>query len=67
MDASDDEYCRKKADSTNQLRPVPQKPIVMDTERGTLTFHWHHADEPSDPIHFAWPRKYRAKGTHGVV
>jgi hypothetical protein len=20
--------------------------IVMDTARGSLTFHWHHADEP---------------------
>jgi hypothetical protein len=26
--------------------------IVMDAERGTLTFHWHHADQPSDPIYF---------------
>jgi hypothetical protein len=30
--------------------------IVMDAERGTLTFHWHRADEPSEPITFAWPR-----------
>ena len=28
--------------------------IVMDTARGSLTFHWHHADEPSDPLYFAW-------------
>jgi hypothetical protein len=30
--------------------------IVMDTEGETLTFHWHHAEEPSDPIRFAFPR-----------
>jgi hypothetical protein len=54
MDASDDEYCRKKADSTVSYDQCRKNPIVMDTERGTLTFHWHNADEPSDPIHFAW-------------
>jgi DNA invertase Pin-like site-specific DNA recombinase len=32
--------------------------IVMDLERGTLTFHWHHAEEPSD-LQFAWPREHR--------
>jgi hypothetical protein len=31
--------------------------IVMDTDWGTLTFHWHHADDPSEPITFAWPRR----------
>jgi hypothetical protein len=33
--------------------------IVMDTECGTLTVHWHHADQPSEPIHFARPRKFQ--------
>jgi hypothetical protein len=28
--------------------------IVMDTADGTLTFHWHYADEPSEPLPFAW-------------
>jgi hypothetical protein len=28
--------------------------IVMDTARGSLTFYWHHADEPSYPMTFAW-------------
>jgi DNA invertase Pin-like site-specific DNA recombinase len=26
--------------------------IVMNTEDATMTVHWHHADEPSDPIYF---------------
>ena len=34
--------------------PQAVSKIVMDTARGSLTFHWHHADEPADPIYFAW-------------
>jgi hypothetical protein len=41
------------SDANRALKQAVGK-IVMDTECGTLTFHWHHADEPSDPIHFAW-------------
>ena len=26
--------------------------IVMDAEGATLSVHWHHADEPSEPIYF---------------
>jgi hypothetical protein len=26
--------------------------IVMDVKNGELTCHWHHADEPSEPITF---------------
>jgi hypothetical protein len=44
---------------TNRVLKQAVRKIVMDTERGALTFHWHHADEPSDPIHFAWPRENR--------
>jgi Recombinase zinc beta ribbon domain/Recombinase len=33
--------------------------IVMDTASGTLTFHWHHAEDQSEPIAFAWPREER--------
>jgi hypothetical protein len=33
--------------------------IVMDAERGTLTLHWQHAEDPSEPITFAWPREER--------
>jgi hypothetical protein len=34
--------------------PQAVSKIVMDTARGSLTSHWHQADEPSDPIYFAW-------------
>jgi Recombinase zinc beta ribbon domain/Recombinase len=34
------------------LRQAVSK-IVMDTESGTLTVHWHHAEQPSEPIYFA--------------
>jgi hypothetical protein len=34
--------------------------IVMDTDQGTLTFHWHHADVPSEPIRYAWPKEQHA-------
>jgi DNA invertase Pin-like site-specific DNA recombinase len=34
--------------------------MVMDTDQGTLTFHWHHADDPSEPIRFAWPKEQQA-------
>ena len=33
--------------------------IVMDVEWGTLTLHWQHAEDPSEPITFAWPREER--------
>jgi hypothetical protein len=33
--------------------------IVMDAERGTLTVHWHLAEDPSEPMTFAWPREER--------
>jgi hypothetical protein len=45
---------RLNVGETNRVLKQAVSKIVMDTERGTLTVHWHHADEPSDPIHFAW-------------
>jgi DNA invertase Pin-like site-specific DNA recombinase len=36
--------------------------IVMDAEEGTLTFYWHHAEDPSEPIPFAWPKERQAAG-----
>jgi hypothetical protein len=46
------------SDVNKALKQAVSK-IVMDAERGTLTFHWHHAQDPSDPITFAWPREER--------
>jgi DNA invertase Pin-like site-specific DNA recombinase len=40
----------------NTLKQAMSK-IVMDVERGTLTFYWHHTEGPSEPITFAWPRE----------
>jgi DNA invertase Pin-like site-specific DNA recombinase len=44
------------SDVNKALKQAVSK-IVMDTDWGTLTFHWHHAEDPSEPITFAWPRR----------
>ena len=46
------------SDVNKALKQAVSK-IVMDTDWGTLTFHWHHAEGPSEPITFAWPREER--------
>ena len=46
------------SDVNKALKQAVSK-IVMDTDWGTLTFHWHHAEDPSEPITFAWPREER--------
>jgi Recombinase zinc beta ribbon domain/Recombinase len=58
---------RLNVGEANKVLKQAVSKIVMDADDGTLTFHWHHADEPSYPITFAWPRKYRSISTHGVV
>jgi hypothetical protein len=44
---------------TNRVLKQAVSKIVMDAKWGTITFYWHHADEPSYPIKFAWPRENR--------
>jgi DNA invertase Pin-like site-specific DNA recombinase len=46
------------SDVNKALKQAVSK-IVMDTDWGTLTFYWHHAEDPSEPITFAWPREER--------
>jgi DNA invertase Pin-like site-specific DNA recombinase len=46
------------SDVNKALKQAVSK-IVMDAEEGTLTFYWHHAEDPSEPITFAWPREKR--------
>ena len=39
------------SDANKALKQAVSR-IVMDAEDGTLTFHWHHAEQPSEPIYF---------------
>jgi hypothetical protein len=45
---------RLNVGEANRVLKQAVSKIVMAADRGTLTVHWHHADEPSDPIYFAW-------------
>ena len=45
--------------------------VVMDAEDGTLTAHWHHAEQPSDPIYFVskhirWAQPTSTNDTNGT-
>ena len=53
------ELTRKPLNVSEANRALKQavSKIVMDTHCGTLTVHWTHAERPSDPITFAWPRE----------
>jgi hypothetical protein len=50
---------RLNVSEVNKTLKQAMSKIVMDVERGTPTFHWHHAEDPSEPITFAWPREER--------
>jgi hypothetical protein len=45
------------------LKQVVSK-IVMDAEAATLTFYWHHAEQPSEPIYFVSRHKRWDVPTH---
>jgi hypothetical protein len=45
---------RTNVSEANKALKQAVSKIVMDTADGTLTFHWHHADQPSEPLPFAW-------------
>jgi DNA invertase Pin-like site-specific DNA recombinase/F0F1-type ATP synthase epsilon subunit len=55
LEAIEHALTQKRLDVSDANRALKQavSKIVMDTERGTLTVHWHHAEQPSDPIYFA--------------
>ena len=55
LEAIEQALTQKRLNVSEANRALKQavSKIVMDTERGTLTFHWHHADEPSYPMTFA--------------
>jgi DNA invertase Pin-like site-specific DNA recombinase len=42
------------AEANSALRQAVSR-IVMDPEQSTLTIYWHHAEQPSEDIHF-WSR-----------
>ena len=50
---------RLNVSEVNKVLKQAVSKIVMDTKWGTLTFHWHHAEDPSEPLTFAWPREER--------
>jgi hypothetical protein len=40
------------AEANGALRQAVSK-IVIGAEAATITFHWHHAERPSEPLRFA--------------
>jgi hypothetical protein len=50
---------RLNVSEVNKVFKQAVSKIVMDVAWGMLTFHWHHAEDPSEPLTFAWPREER--------
>ena len=52
LEAIENALTRKQLNvsEVNKVLKQAMSKIVMDVEDRTLTFHWHHADEPSEPL-----------------
>jgi hypothetical protein len=55
LEAIEKALTRKPLNVSEANRAMKQavSKIVMDAADGTLTFHWHHADQPFEPLTFA--------------